>query len=190
MDETTGAVPEVPPMPPVSPTPPRTARRRNVAAAIVGALAIAGVSSGTTAWLLSGSDKDAADSKPVAATSAPARPADAPAEAAEATTGTYNDAPTPADFALTLRTTDQQCFGSAGCNITVEPKLSYTSLTSLDPEKTYSITYEIHGDESGPIIETMDLTDQDQLSYQPISLSTSSRSTKVTAEITDVTVSI
>ncbi|MFE2224849.1 hypothetical protein [Streptomyces kronopolitis] len=150
---------------------------------------IAAISSAITAILVSGSDKEAASPKPTSAKSAPAAPSEDPTEASEETEETYNDSPTSTDFALSMKTTKKQCFGSAGCNITVDPHLSYISATSLDPEKTISITYEIHGDESGPVIQTLELSDGDQVTYDPVSISTADRSTKVTAEITDVTVS-
>ncbi|MEU1409582.1 hypothetical protein ABZ471_46510 [Streptomyces sp. NPDC005728] len=50
----------------------------------------------------------------------------------------------------------------------------------------YEIAYEIHGDESGPVIETAELTDQTSLNYRPSMISTASASTKVSVEITDV----
>ncbi|MEV6564599.1 hypothetical protein [Streptomyces kronopolitis] len=186
MDETTEATTE---MPPVPPSPPTSMRRRPVIAAIVGTVIIAAISSGITAILVSGSDKEGAGPKATSAKSAPEAPSEDPTEASEETGETYNDSPTSTDFALSMKTTKKQCFGSAGCNITVEPNVSYVSATSLDPEKTLSITYEIHGDESGPVIQTMELSDRDRLTYTPVSLSTADRSTKVTAEITDVTVS-
>ncbi|MEU6244578.1 hypothetical protein [Streptomyces sp. NPDC047024] len=155
-------------------------------------MVIAAISSGITAMLVSGPREEAADAKPKSAASAPASAAEDATDAteeAEAAGETYNDDPTSEDFELTLKTTEKQCFGSAGCNVTVEPNLSYLGVTSLDPEKTISITYEVHGDENGPVIETMELTDQDQLTYDPVSISTAARSTKVTAKITDVAVS-
>lgn len=96
--------------------------------------------------------------------------------------------PTADDFTISLRTTSRQCFGSAGCNITVEPTLTYTGLTDdLDPDAVYQITYEITGDESGPIVKTAELSDQTTLNYTPTSLSTKSSSTKLSVEITDIT---
>lgn len=95
--------------------------------------------------------------------------------------------PTADDFTIELRTTSQQCFGSAGCNITVEPALAYTGLTDdLDPDAVYQITYEIKGDESGPILKTAELSDQTTLNYTPTSLSTKSSGTKLSVEITDI----
>ena len=91
-------------------------------------------------------------------------------------------------FSIDLRTTERQCFGSAGCNVTVEPELTYLGTsTDLDPDAVYEITYEIHGDESGPVIQTAELTNQTSLSYRPSLISTPSASTELSVEITDIT---
>ncbi|MFF4626462.1 MULTISPECIES: hypothetical protein [Streptomyces] len=90
-------------------------------------------------------------------------------------------------FSIDLRTTQRQCFGSAGCNVTVEPELTYLGSSSdLDPDAVYEITYEIHGDESGPVIQTAELSDQTSLSYRPSLISTATASTELSVEITDV----
>jgi hypothetical protein len=91
-------------------------------------------------------------------------------------------------FSIDLRTTARHCFGSAGCNVTVEPELTYLgSSGDLDPDAVYEITYEIHGDESGPVIQTAELTDQSSLSYRPSLISTASASsTALSVEITDI----
>ncbi|MFE0349120.1 hypothetical protein [Streptomyces griseoluteus] len=189
MEEKTEVIPQMPPRPTVPPSAPERTRRRMVIAMIAGAVIVAAVSSGITALLVTGSNRGSAGPRPTSALSSPAAPVEEPADAAAETQQTYNDSPTAEDFELTLKTTEKHCFGSAGCNVTVEPHLSYLSMTSLDPEKTLSITYEIHGDESGPVIETMELTDQDQLTYDPVSIATPGRLMKVTAKISDVTVS-
>jgi hypothetical protein len=181
MDETTEAS-SVPPAPPLPPTPPKASHKRVIVGAAIGAVVIAGIASGTTVLLLSGADKESPHPEPKATVSA------APAVTEEAEE-TYNEAPTATDFALTLKTTHKQCFGSAGCNVTVEPNLMYASMIPLDPDSTISITYEVHGDESGLVVETMELTSQDQLSYKPVSISTASSSTKVYAKVTDVQIS-
>ncbi|MEU5629155.1 hypothetical protein [Streptomyces tendae] len=95
--------------------------------------------------------------------------------------------PAVGDFTIELRTTSRQCFGSAGCNLTVEPKLSYVGVSDeLDPDAVYEITYEIKGDESGPILETAELSDQTTLNYTETSLTTKSAGTKVSVKITDI----
>lgn len=92
------------------------------------------------------------------------------------------------DLIVTFKITHKQCFGSAGCNVTVSPNISYIGLDSdsIDPDKTYEITYEISGDESGTTIETATLTDRTSLSLTPSMLSTTSSATKITGEVTDV----
>lgn len=112
--------------------------------------------------------------------------AQAAPEPAEDTSEDTPVTPEPDDFYLILKTTQRQCFGSAGCNVTVEPRLTYIGLDDLDPDATYSVTYKIHGDESGPIIETMELTDGGTLTYHPTQVSTATGSQDVTADITDV----
>jgi hypothetical protein len=94
--------------------------------------------------------------------------------------------PTEDDFLVRLKTTQRQCFGSAGCNVTVEPSITYTGLDDLDPDKSYDITYQISGDESGPVIDTMQLTDGDTLHFHPSMISTASSYTDLSIKITDV----
>ncbi|MFJ6389001.1 hypothetical protein ACIQJT_15475 [Streptomyces sp. NPDC091972] len=90
-------------------------------------------------------------------------------------------------FSIELRTTARQCFGSAGCNVTVEPELTYLgSSGDLDPDAVYEITYEIQGDESGPVIQTAELTNQTNLSYRSSLVSTASSSTELSVEITNI----
>src|SRR5690606_35476241 len=87
------------------------------------------------------------------------------------------------ELQVNLTVTDKQCFGSAGCNVTVEPELAFT-----DPAAgsgTYSVTYEITGDESGPIVQTMQVTDG-SYEYFPVTMSTESGDVKVSAEVTSV----
>lgn len=92
--------------------------------------------------------------------------------------------PTAKDFTVTLKTTSKQCFGSAGCNVTVEPDITYSGVTGLDGV-TCDITYEITGDESGTVVETA-IGDAESVSYYPTMLSTPSSSTEVDAKVNDV----
>ncbi|KPI05071.1 hypothetical protein OK006_6830 [Actinobacteria bacterium OK006] len=100
-------------------------------------------------------------------------------------TPTYAD-PSPSDFTMKLRIKRKHCFGSAGCNVDVEPDLSYEGILPIDPDKTYEITYQINGDESGPVIETISLTNGTSMEYSPSSLSTASSGTEITGKVTDV----
>jgi hypothetical protein len=122
------------------------------------------------------------DEKHPAKSSAPATPAADPTTEEPAPDYT----PTADDFLASVKTTQRQCFGSAGCNVTVEPDLTYMGTDTIDPDKTYSITYEIHGDESGPVIDTLTLSDGTSLHYHSSMLSTSSSGTEISIEITDV----
>jgi hypothetical protein len=57
----------------------------------------------------------------------------------------------------TLKVTERQCFGSAGCLITVELRLAIDDASSLPRDGTWDVTYAISGDESGSIIGTFQL---------------------------------
>lgn len=132
------------------------------------------------------------DDKPASAATESSVPSEDPAttvaDEPEADPEPVFTTPTADDFTIELRTTSRQCFGSAGCNITVEPDLAYTGFSDdLDPDAVYQITYEITGDTSGPIVKTAELSEQTTLNYTPTSLSTASSSTKLSVKITDIT---
>lgn len=94
-------------------------------------------------------------------------------------------APTASDFAIKLKVKEQQCFGSAGCNVTVEPKLSIAG--DVPDEGSVEITFRVSGDDSGPLIETIeaDLADGTYSSNE-IFMGTSSSGIVPKAKITDV----
>ena len=94
-------------------------------------------------------------------------------------------APTAADFAIMLKVKEQQCFGSAGCNVTVEPKL--TILGEVPEEGTAEMTFKVSRDESGPVIETIE-ADLASGTYRSsdILMSTTSSGVVPKAKITDV----
>ncbi len=89
------------------------------------------------------------------------------------------------DFKATLRVTDKQCFGSAGCNVTVEPNLEYLGTLDVLENRSYSVTLEITGDESGPVITTIDGAGE-SLNVMPQLLSTRGPGVKPKATVTDV----
>ncbi|MFF0085982.1 hypothetical protein ACFYR1_40760 [Streptomyces canus] len=167
-----------PPMPSFPPPPPTPKKSRTSLVIIASAAAViaAVVATGIVVVQSTGDDsKSSAPTKPAAAAAAAPDP-----------TPTYDEV-TADSFTIKLKTKSRQCFGSAGCNLTVEPDLTYVGLGDIDPDATYEITYEIHGDESGPVIETAELSDQTSLNYTPSVISTVSSGTKVSVEITDVT---
>jgi hypothetical protein len=87
--------------------------------------------------------------------------------------------PQLSDFTAKLRTKSKQCFGSAGCNVTMKVVLGWGR--SYDPSKTYELTFQITGDESGPIIDTADIQgDMYTVSEQFLSTASSSADPKIT----------
>lgn len=90
------------------------------------------------------------------------------------------------DFRVRLKTTEQQCFGSAGCMVTVKPKLA-ANFDDLPAEGTVDITYRVSGDESGPVIETISLDlSTKRYDASEILMSTTSSSVVPSAKVTDV----
>ncbi|KUN72479.1 hypothetical protein AQJ46_13605 [Streptomyces canus] len=190
---TTPQPPTTPPPPafPPSevPTPPRRLRTSAIvlgsAAAVIAAIVTTGV---VAVRSTNGDDKPAgvaASSVPDADAVSPVSPVSPVRAPDPEPTYVAVDADS---FSIDLRTTARQCFGSAGCNVTVQPELTYLgSSGDLDPDAVYEITYEIHGDESGPVIQTAELTNQTSLSYRPSLISTASASsTELSVEITDI----
>jgi len=87
------------------------------------------------------------------------------------------------DIQLTFKVKSKQCFGSAGCNLTVTPHI--TLRNSLNAYETYEITFNVYGDESGPVVNTVTVTGPD-LTYHDIFIGTSNSSTKVRGKVTSV----
>lgn len=174
-----------PPMPdylPPAPEPPAPKKSRTNLVIIGSAVAVIAAVVATGLVVVQSKDDG---SKPAAAASATTSTPVTKAEAPDPTPS-YDEV-TADSFTIKLKTTSRQCFGSAGCNLTVEPDLTYLADSeSIDPDAVYEITYEIHGDESGPVIETAELSDQTSLNYTPSTISTGSASTKVSVKITDV----
>jgi hypothetical protein len=174
-----------PPMPEFPPPSPAPKRPRNWV--IIGsAVAVIAAVIGTGVFVVNSRD-DGSDSTTAAATTSAAE---------DTVTAAVEEEPEPSptfeevdadDFTIELRTTRRQCFGSAGCNVTVEPELTYMGLGDIDPDATYEITYEIRGDRSGPVIATADLSDETSLNYTPSLISTASSGTKVSVKITGIT---
>jgi hypothetical protein len=184
----------MPPMPATPPAPPEKPRRaRSTNAIILGsAAAVIAAVVGTGIFVVQAmnddNDRPASTSSSSQATEESEPVVDEETE--EPDLDLYVTDVTADDFAIELRTKSKQCFGSAGCNLVVEPKLTYNGDTAdLDPALTYEITYEITGDESGSILETAELTDQTTLTFNETSLSTKSSGTELSVEVMDVTTS-
>lgn len=89
----------------------------------------------------------------------------------------------PSDIRLTLKVKSKQCFGSAGCNVTVSPDVSL--LKDPGDDRVYEITFLVYGDESGPVTQSVTLTGH-RLDYGDIFLSTPRSSVKITGKVTGV----
>lgn len=62
--------------------------------------------------------------------------------------------PKPADFTLTVKILEKKCYGSAGCNVTFRIELAYSGQT-LNPTKTYEVTYEVSGTDEQTYVNTL-----------------------------------
>lgn len=78
----------------------------------------------------------------------------------------------------------KECFGSAGCNVSVKLVLSMTDPSAQG--RTVEITVKVIGDESGPSIETIDVDDSGNYDPPTLELSTPSNGTLIKARITEV----
>ncbi|MBU1801363.1 MAG: hypothetical protein KKA97_03790 [Actinobacteria bacterium] len=91
----------------------------------------------------------------------------------------------PRNIKIGLKTREKSCFGSAGCNVTVQADPDYVGNQDASAG-SWEITYEIRGGEDGPIIETMTLIDGTFTFSEEQYVSTSSSSTELEAVATDV----
>lgn len=91
-----------------------------------------------------------------------------------------------AGLTIALKVTSKQCFGSAGCNVTVKPELTVADLASVPDTASGTVTYTITGDDSGPVIGTLTITGT-QYEGSESDLSTSGSGVVPKAKITDIT---
>ncbi len=96
--------------------------------------------------------------------------------------------PRKADWRVKLKIKKQQCFGSAGCNVTVGVTPQYVGSSELPDSGTIEVTYKIVGSEDS-LVDTFTV-ENSQVSYTPEQdLSTSSASVHLRAKVTSVTYS-
>lgn len=91
----------------------------------------------------------------------------------------------PRNLKIGIRTRQKECFGSAGCNVTVQIVPEYVGTQDVS-SGSWEITYEIRGAEDSPQIETMTLENGTFSFPEEQSLSTRSSSSKLTAVATEV----
>ncbi|MFD4257732.1 hypothetical protein ACFWR9_08870 [Streptomyces sp. NPDC058534] len=173
-----------PPMPDFPPPPAPAPKKSRTNLIIIGsAVAIIAAIIGTGVVVVQNQDDD----KPAATATASSTPPEEEIEPAVEESEPDYVTPLAGDFTADLRTVRRKCFGSAGCNVTVEPKLAYNGASaSLDPAAVFEITYEIRGGGDGPVIETAELTDQTTLNFTQTMVSGVPASGKLSVEITEI----
>ncbi|MCF8611686.1 hypothetical protein L5G28_16190 [Gordonia sp. HY285] len=153
---------------------PRRSRRRIVFAAIA-ALLIAGASggigyafgsSGTEPTTTSASIED--ETLPVADETTP--------EAIPVTAS---------DITLDVLTEEKQCFGSAGCNVTISLSPTYAGTMSTLEGRSFKVLYEIHGGDD-PILDRFTMTGTRVSIDETLFVQTASSDAVITAEVTQV----
>jgi hypothetical protein len=95
---------------------------------------------------------------------------------------------TKSDVKLSLKTKSKQCFGSAGCNVTVEvvAAVDHDLTAALPRDGQWDVTYKITGDESGPVIGTFSIYGNGKYDVNQEFISTNSSNTPVNITIVSV----
>jgi hypothetical protein len=67
--------------------------------------------------------------------------------------------PRKSDWKVSVKVRDKQCFGSAGCNVTVKTTPKYVGDQELPESGTIEVTYKLTGDEAGRITKSFTVED-------------------------------
>lgn len=171
--------------PPGDWTPPAAAGKGRTLPILLGilALAVVGVVGLIIAVSLSGGPTSTPTAPGVQRAADPAAVDPVPINETAPSPSSYT--PKVKDFALTPKILDKECFGSAGCNVEVKVEVIYAGPALLSEDDTWLITYEVTGDEDGPVIGSLELTG-DVYEVNDEFLSTKSSKTKVSIKVTDV----
>lgn len=90
---------------------------------------------------------------------------------------------TAADLTLTVKITQRECFGSAGCNVQYTVRLA----TARKITEPYTVTYTVHGFDDGDQIGTLNVADDGTYEQDPyMAGSVKSAKTKLTVKVTEV----
>ncbi|MFI7676751.1 hypothetical protein [Actinophytocola sp. NPDC049390] len=146
--------PEIPP--PYVPVPPRP-RRSRVPLAAIGVVAVVVAAAAVIVVLVGGADKPAATGD-----SPEAFAATRDTETTTTTTTTYTRTPyvpKPEDFELEVQVLEQQCYGSAGCNVTFRISVAYNGDTIYDGDGPYTVVYSLTGTDD-PFVSRFTLLSQ------------------------------
>src|SRR4051812_8085574 len=101
---------------------------------------------------------------------------------------THHRDATKHDFKVTLKVTDEQCFGyAAGCQVQYNAYLKYVGPKNRKPaaNETYHVTYRVTGGNAGPVVASF-LTDGATADYQSGFDTTDRREQKLHATVTSV----
>lgn len=163
-----------------APTPPKKSRKGLIWAIIFFFLAFCFFGIAVIAASGSGSSKSA----PSTATSVAARGVTPTAEPAS-TGGVATSRPLrPSDLALSVKVSEKQCFGSAGCNVQFTIKADL--LTNIEIEGPCEVTYEVKGLD-GPQTNTLTVYDSDNFTQDGFQFGmTETSKVKLSARVTDV----
>lgn len=127
-------------------------------------------------------------------------PATGPTETASSTpapaTYHYSESPptssTPpaiqkGDFTIGLKTLSKHCFGTIGCDLTVEPTITYAGTADkLSAYGKCNVTYTITGDETGDVTSTAYGQGGTRFQISQSLISTASTNVTPKASVTDV----
>lgn len=133
-----------------------------------------------TALACSGTPNDA---KPLTAASSGAAAAPA-VEQSKAPAVTYA-VPVAADFALTVKILEKECFGTAGCLIKYRIVLKQANAKVYDPTKTYELTYTLKGTDQAEI-GTLTITGDQYSADEYGRTGTKREKDKITAVVTEI----
>lgn len=152
-------------------------------------LAVAGITIGLVLQAQWGRQLDQIGSPALPGVQAAASPSTTPPRTYHATPSTTYAPPPiePGDFTIGLKTISKQCFGSAGCNVMVQPTVTYAGTAAkLTAYGKCDITYSISGDDSGDVIATAYGQGGTQFRVGQTMLSTKSSKVTPAAHVTDV----
>lgn len=171
------------PGPPAQPSPPKKRRLWLILAAGIGLFILIATIIGITLGSQSGTPRT---STPTGYNAEDQQRQLDETPAAEPTTEPPAPAATPkvGDIALRAKITSKECFGSAGCLITLKVQADYNG-PALNPDDTWLVTYDINGVEDGPQVGSFEMTG-DTYTVNEEDVSTKSSRSKVTVKVTDV----
>lgn len=183
--------PDSPPQsPPLVPPP---AKKSRLGLALGAAALLVAVIGGTVAVTLAAQNDDAASKAPAGETAwdreqrqniADETLPDATEPASESTPAGH--VVTAADMTLKTKITSKKCFGSAGCNLTVQVIAERKAgVPEPDPGDTWLVTYEITGVDDAPVIGSFEITDG-AYTVNEEALGTKTKDSKVKIKITAV----